>query len=757
MKKHFKIISMFLLCAILLTALAVAFAGCDSDMLVVGKDFNFVSANTFDVSESLTLKVEIIDENLKNEKVSFFITNNSSTNAILTDNILTAFRPGTISMRLTIGSKHYDFAVTVTDRFEQQTETVVVRFSQTEYSLGEGEIFSEKAEITINGEKADVDYQLIFLSAIAEGYIYDSVNNSVTFLKSGSYRFYAAVSVEGVHYTSLTITVKVSKETGKEFSFDGYSYIVYKTYAVLSGYSGDSATVSVPQTISINLDGMLTTRTVTKIASQAFYSNRNIQEVILSESINEIGAEAFAYSTLEKINIPASVIQIGTDAFSASALVRVDSLNSSFYLQDGCYIWQTRLIKCVSTSTQVNVPYVNQIDSYAFYQLNQVESIEMPTSLSGATSDAYANISKVFVSMDSLKSVTFLGGSYYLNADAFLNCSQVRYLNLTGLKGVSSDFTLCGPTLAAPNGAQCYLPALSHIVYPSEFYFTDLFEYEAKPLIDLTVEFSEGSTSIPLDAFYGGEECIKTLILPASMAYAQAYRRQHEGDDYEYNLPIASLIRLESVQVAEGNSVYKSIDGALYTYDNSTGAPQTLVHLPRKMPLVSGTYTVAEGTQTIGLYASFMKTSGTGNADYDLINVILPSSVKTIDSYAFRGCSYLQSIEMPAVETISMEAFAACRSLSSVTLPQSLTAIGNRAFRYCRSLSQIILLCDEPPAINDFDWIVADVKANSTPIEKYLYIFKDIAKEYSIKVKNVSVFETHRLWKLYEGHYEALE
>lgn len=69
---------------------------------------------------------------------------------------------------------------------------------------------------------------------------------------------------------------------------------------------------------------------------------------------------------------------------------------------------------------------------------------------------------------------------------------------------------------------------------------------------------------------------------------------------------------------------------------------------------------------------------------------IIPSSVTSIGSYAFYGCSDLTSVTIPSSVTgIGSNAFGDCYGLTSVTIPSSVTSIGQSAFYNCRNLSAI--------------------------------------------------------------------
>ena len=71
-------------------------------------------------------------------------------------------------------------------------------------------------------------------------------------------------------------------------------------------------------------------------------------------------------------------------------------------------------------------------------------------------------------------------------------------------------------------------------------------------------------------------------------------------------------------------------------------------------------------------------------------NTTVPSSVTSIDKYAFSQCSSLTSIIIPnSVTSIGERAFSGCTSLSSVTIGNSVTSIGDYVFVGCSGLTSI--------------------------------------------------------------------
>ena len=71
-----------------------------------------------------------------------------------------------------------------------------------------------------------------------------------------------------------------------------------------------------------------------------------------------------------------------------------------------------------------------------------------------------------------------------------------------------------------------------------------------------------------------------------------------------------------------------------------------------------------------------------------IIEVVIPNSVTRIGNQAFRDCSSLSSVIIPnSVTSIGDYAFYGCKPLTSVTIPNSVTKIGYEAFFHCSSIT----------------------------------------------------------------------
>ena len=73
-------------------------------------------------------------------------------------------------------------------------------------------------------------------------------------------------------------------------------------------------------------------------------------------------------------------------------------------------------------------------------------------------------------------------------------------------------------------------------------------------------------------------------------------------------------------------------------------------------------------------------------------DLVIPDSVTSISSYAFRNCDCLTSIVIPdSVTSIGYDAFSGCSNLTSVTIPDSVTSIGSYAFSSCSNLTSVTI------------------------------------------------------------------
>jgi hypothetical protein len=157
--------------------------------------------------------------------------------------------------------------------------------------------------------------------------------------------------------------------------------------------------------------------------------------------------------------------------------------------------------------------------------------------------------------------------------------------------------------------------------------------------------------------------------------------------------------RLEAIIVDPANPNYSSLGGILFSK-----AQDVLIQYPRG---IHGSYSIPSSVTTIDEFAfasCYNLTSVTipssvtsiGNSAFSscvLKSVTIPDSVTSIGDYAFAyGTHYLTTVTIgDSVSTIGERAFHECYRLTSVTIPASVTSMGDRAFSNCYGLTSVII------------------------------------------------------------------
>ena len=167
------------------------------------------------------------------------------------------------------------------------------------------------------------------------------------------------------------------------------------------------------------------------------------------------------------------------------------------------------------------------------------------------------------------------------------------------------------------------------------------------------------------------------------------------------NVPAASV---DAYKAAAGWSVYADKIVA-----QGGGAPATTTTF---------TYTATEQVTKFDTYANFTGATGVASHTFDngagtvvyegtvtslglralnstkLTSITIPESVTAIGERAFADCATLATITFegtPAITTIGDYAFAGCDALTSFTVPEGVTAIGTGGFQSCDELAAVTI------------------------------------------------------------------
>ena len=140
----------------------------------------------------------------------------------------------------------------------------------------------------------------------------------------------------------------------------------------------------------------------------------------------------------------------------------------------------------------------------------------------------------------------------------------------------------------------------------------------------------------------------------------------------------ATCSNLHEIKVSPNNPAY-CLDECSVLFDKTKS---TLIEAPY---FLLGAYDIPSSVTSINPYAFW--------ACQSLTSVTIPDSVTTIGDYAFWSCNGLTSVTIPdSVTSIGDYAFNKCSSLTNVAIPGSVTSIGDWAFYNCSSLTSVTIL-----------------------------------------------------------------
>lgn len=190
----------------------------------------------------------------------------------------------------------------------------------------------------------------------------------------------------------------------------------------------------------------------------------------------------------------------------------------------------------------------------------------------------------------------------------------------------------------------------------------------------------EGVTSIGSYAF-GGCEALERVSLPASVA--------------SIIWDAFSCGNLLSVNIDQGNAVYSSLDGVLFSKDK-----KTLIFCPKGK---GGAYAIPSGVKVIGKSAFMGCSNLTGIAIPDGVEKIeedafstlgiasleLPDSVTVMEERALLACSSLTSLKLSANLTKISDYALSGIGVESLVIPASVTSIGQYVFNNCSALTSV--------------------------------------------------------------------
>lgn len=148
---------------------------------------------------------------------------------------------------------------------------------------------------------------------------------------------------------------------------DNFEYYIDETVSILN-YTGDSKIVEIPDIID--------NKKVTVIENAAFFGNKTIEEIKISNNIIYIKDRAFKETNLVSVNIPSSVKEIGVYAFSVCEELESVTFNEGLEkINISAFAACHKLTKIILPST------LTTIEQYGFQNCLNMKIIYIPKSV----------------------------------------------------------------------------------------------------------------------------------------------------------------------------------------------------------------------------------------------------------------------------------------------------------------------------------------------------------------------------------------
>jgi len=400
------------------------------------------------------------------------------------------------------------------------------------------------------------------------------------------------------------------------------------------------------------------------------YDSRNNCNAIIEKSTNKLIVGC------KNTIIPNSVTSIGSGAFWGCADLMSITIPSSVKSIG----WNA--FCCCSGLKAVSIPNsVKGIGIGAFSGCSGLTSVTIPNSVNSIGSFAFSDCS-------GLTSVTIGNGVRTIGDYAFRYCSGLKSITIPeSVTNIApSAFDHCSGLTSVTINTNALLP-----YYDSDdnrIFQSDIFGDQVKEYV-----IGESVMSIGSWAFEGCSDLTSITIPNSVVGIGNCAFSGCSG--------LTSITIPESVKTIDRTAFYGcsgltsiSVASSNKNYDSRNNCNAIIETATNTLFVGCKNSVIPNSVASIGSYA-FRDCSG-------LTSVTIPESVTSIGSYAFRDCSGLTSVTiLESVTSIGSYAFCDCSGLTSVTIPDSVTNIGNGAFSGCSNLSSLICLNDNVPKAGD--------------------------------------------------------
>ncbi|MBO5800315.1 MAG: leucine-rich repeat protein [Paludibacteraceae bacterium] len=543
------------------------------------------------------------------------------------------------------------------------------------------------------------------------------------------------------------IKLSVSQEQEFEFTYEGQTlkYEVTAENEVSVGkldknLSGD---LIIPSNVTLGEKKYK----VTRIGDEAFYGCKNLQSVVIPNSVTSIGREAFSgcenlQSVMFEFTYKGQTLKYEVTAENEVSVKKLDDNPLGDVVIPSKVTLGKKKYKVTRIGDEAfynrdflqNVVIPNSVTSIgekAFLGCKNLQSVVIPNSVTSIGREA-------FLGCENLQSVVIPNSVTSIGREAFFGCTLQNFVipsSVTNIEGGAFTFCSCFRDF---NFTYEGVTLRYEIIAENEVWVThrldrDGYDLSGELKIPSEVEFESKKykvTRIGDEAFYGCKN-LQSVVIPNSVKTigAGAFSRLKNLQNVVIPNSVVSIgaeafmecpnlqgivipnsvktigaqgfygcKKLQSISMSESVANIDSFAFLQCTnlskievspnnrrYSSKDGALYSKSgDTLFLVPKKTAAFTIPSTVKCIGDEAFAFCDS--------LRSIVIPNSVTSIGKSAFGGCTILQSVVIPnSVTSIKWCTFGGCTNLQSVVIPNSVTSIGGVAFSGCANLQNVVI------------------------------------------------------------------
>ena len=511
-----------------------------------------------------------------------------------------------------------------------------------------------------------------------------------------------------VGYTFTANTTEGVAVTYKVLTEDGTT----GTVQIGTGSSGSRAistgtegSVTIPETVTHDVDGVTYAYTVTSVGYQSFDACYKITSVTLPATIATMSSYVFrGCSKLETVNIPSNALLTYINEYTFQNCTSL----TSFSLPSSVTTIYGRAFQNCSSLSSIDIPAsVTEITN------KDSSNNNLGSPFDGCTSLAMVNINDVvawnninFVSLcHPLRKCCEVGNETAL----YLNGEKITHLVIP--EGVTTIKS--GPFLYNTGIQTVTIPSTVKTIEDNAFYYPNNGNNVGCPNLRKVVMNSKtlierNNSNNKMTRYFGGD--ITEFVLPEGIETIGNYTFQLMSNLTTVNIPYTVTEICSYAFDRTGITSLTLPSGLLYIRQNAfygcNGITSVELHQGLRS-LGTEAFSSCENLASVTLPTPRANNSDDMNSlNTDvfryctaLTSITIPEGFTSIGQRAFYNCWGLENVNLPStLRFINPDAFRDCLVLTSITIPRNVTSLGSNAFYNCPLLNDVTIQCETPPS-----------------------------------------------------------